>query len=403
MILKISWRNIWRSKVRSIVVIIAIALGLWAGIFASAFVVGMMEQKIDSVIRVEMSHMQLHHPDFRDEMLPEFTIADRVGVEESLLASDSVSGISTRVISMLMMNSPNKSGAIKVTGISPIDESAITDLHHFVKEGTYFEGKSRNPILISEKTAESYKVKLRSKLVLTLQDVNGEIISGAFRVVGIYGSQNYMYDEMNAFVLKEDLQELMALDEGVHEIAVMLPAHEMTDRVTERFQKLWPELEVLSWQDLSMGMRMMIGAMDTYTMVIVGIILIALLFSIINTMLMAVLERTREIGMLMALGMTKPQVFKMIMYETLFLSMIGGPLGLLLSRLSIGYFGKVGIDLSSGSSYAEYGFSNLIRPYLDSGTYAEVTVMVIIMAFLAAIYPAIKALRLKPVEAIRKI
>ena len=136
---------------------------------------------------------------------------------------------------------------------------------------------------------------------------------------------------------------------------------------------------------------------------IVGIILVALLFSIINTMLMAVLERVREIGMLMAVGVTKGRVFSMILLETVMMAMIGCPAGLFLSWASIKYFGTVGIDLGANAAYGEMGWSNVIHPALDAASYYQVAFMVAIMAILAAIYPAIKALRLKPAEAIRKI
>jgi putative ABC transport system permease protein len=126
------------------------------------------------------------------------------------------------------------------------------------------------------------------------------------------------------------------------------------------------------------------------------------MFSIINTMLMAVLERVREIGMLMAIGMVKQKVFGMIMLETVFLSMIGGPLGLFISWLLISYFGEVGIDLSA-ANYEDFGFSTMIYPELPISSYVNVTILVVIMSVLSAIYPAIKALKLNPVEAIRKI
>ncbi len=164
----------------------------------------------------------------------------------------------------------------------------------------------------------------------------------------------------------------------------------------------YPDLEVLPWMDLSTGMRMMIDMIGTYTFIIVGIILVALLFSIINTMLMAVLERVKEIGVLMSVGMAKPKGFFMILFETVCLTFLGAPLGLLLSFLSISYFGIVGIDLGT-DVYSEMGYASIIYPSLKYTDYISVSVMVIIMAIIAAIYPAIKALRLKPVEAIRKI
>jgi ABC-type antimicrobial peptide transport system permease subunit len=147
---------------------------------------------------------------------------------------------------------------------------------------------------------------------------------------------------------------------------------------------------------------MMTSAIDIYLYVIVGIILVALLFVVLNTMLMAVLERTREIGMLMAIGMDKARVFRMIMYETIFMSMVGVPIGLFISWLSVTVFGQTGIDLSA-AEYENLGYASIIYPRMDFQSYVVVAIMVLVMAFVASLYPAIKALRLKPVEAIRKV
>ena len=133
-----------------------------------------------------------------------------------------------------------------------------------------------------------------------------------------------------------------------------------------------------------------------------GIILVALLFSIINTMLMSVLDRVREFGMLMAVGMRKGQVFRMILLETVFLSMLGGPLGLLLSYVLINAVGSAGINLA-GAAYEDYGFATVVYPNLGGEAYFNVTIMVLVMAVVAALYPANKALKLNPVQAIRKL
>lgn len=402
MLIKIAWRNVWRNKVRSGVVIAAIAVGLWAGVFASAFVVGMMNQKIDSIIRMEMSHFQVHHPEFREDMLPKYIIPDGNEKVAAIRAEAGTVGVSGRVIAMPMLSSAKHAGAIKVTGVDPEAEAVVTTVHQHVKEGQYFEGVKRNPILISRKTAEKYQVKLRSRMVLDLQAADGEMLRASFRVVGIYDTDNQMYDEMNAFVRKSDLQALLGIGTDIHEIAVLLSAHEMADPTAAAFQEKWPEDEVQPWIDLSSGMRFIVEAQDTYTLVIVGIILVALLFSIVNAMLMAVLERVREIGMLMAVGMTKRKVFGMVMLETVFLALVGGPLGLLLSWACIAYFGAHGIHLD-GAAYGEVGFGNVVYPELEFYVYLQVTAMVLGMAVFAAIFPARKALRLVPVEAIRKI
>lgn len=403
MLAKIAFNNIWRNKLRSFVVITAIALGLWAGVFASAFMNGMMEQKIASVIDVELSHIQVHQKAFRDEMSPKLFIPNGDEIVEDIAKDSSVHQVAGRIITGGMLASANKTGMVKAIGIEPEHEKEVTTLSEYIKEGTYFEGIKRNPILISTKMAENYHVKLKSKVVLTFQDIEGEITSASFRVVGIYKTSNGMYDEMTAFVNKSDIQQLLQMPEGsLNEIAIRLNNNDLADPKAEEYQERYPELEVLSWLDLGLGMRYMVSIMGTYMTIIVGIILVALLFSIINTMLMAVLERTQELGMLMAIGMAKQKIFFMILYETLFLSFIGTPVGFLLSVLSISYFGDVGIDLHT-DAFEDVGYASIIYPSLGINSYVQITIMVFIMSIIAAIYPAKKALSLNPVEAIRKI
>lgn len=405
MILKIAWLNIWRNKVRSLVVIIAIALGLWAGTFASGFYEGMMTQKVNDVIENEYSHFQFHDTLFREEMALRRTIDGHDEIESSLQNDERVVGTSSRVLVMSMMASANKSGAIKLVGIDPADEAVVTHLDQKLVEGEYFEGIKRNPILISARTAEDYKIKLRSKVVMTIQDQEGEIVAASFRVVGIYESNNGMFDDMNTFVRAKDIQKLVGFDENqFHELAVLTDDHDLSEAYASKYAELYPDIEVLPWLDLATGMRYMVEASGTFAFVLVGIILVALLFSILNTMLMAVMERTRELGMLKAIGLNRRKVFSMIMLETLFLSFVGTPIGLLVAYGFIERTGSAGIDLgTAGETYADMGFASVVYPTLGLESYITISIMVFFMAFAAAVYPALKALKLNPSEAIRKI
>ncbi|MFY0675411.1 MAG: ABC transporter permease [Bacteroidia bacterium] len=402
MIFKIAWKNLWRNKVRSFVVITAIGLGLWAGIFGSAFVTGMMKSKVDNVVKNETSHFQIHQPKFTDEYNGKLLIENSSSVIDQLSNDQDIKYTSERVIAMGMMASSRKQGSLKVVGVDPEDEQQITEMDTKIIEGSFFEKKRKNPIVISKETAEDYKIKINSKVTVTFQDIDGEITSGAFRVVGIYNTSNNMYDRMNAIVQIKDLRKLYNISTGAHEIAVWLNDHEMAQTKADEYKTQLSDLDVKSWLEIQPEMSYMIEMMDLYLYIIVGIILFALLFSIVNTMLMAVLERVRELGMLMAIGMTKGRVFLMIMTETILMSLIGVPLGVLISEIFIGYFGTNGINLS-GAQYEDFGFSSIIYPYLDPARYLEVTIMVFVMALIAAIYPARKALKLNPVTAIRKI
>lgn len=402
MLLKVSWRNIWRNKTRSLVVIIAIALGLWAGIFGSAFVQGMVNAKVKSLIEMEVSHFQFHHPVFREDQQVNQTIVNKEQIFNKLQGDDNVLNYTSRLKAPAMIATAGKNGAINIIGVDKEKENELTQLQSQLIEGEYFTGIRRNPILVSSKIAEEYKLGIKSKLVLTFLSGDGNIAAANFRVAGIYKTDNGMFDKVNVYVDKNDLGPLLNIGDEIHEIAVLLNSFDSAETIASRYSEEFSDSEVLPWMDLASGMRYMLEAFDVYLYIIVGIILLALLFSIVNTMFMAVLERVREIGMLMAIGMTKGRVFSMIMIETVIMSMIGCPIGLLLSYLSILYFGNQGINLS-GAAYEDVGFGSIVYPALSTESYVHVAIMVFVMAIIAAIFPARKALKLKPVEAIRKI
>ncbi|MCB9235110.1 MAG: ABC transporter permease [Bacteroidia bacterium] len=403
-LIKLAWRNVWRKKFRSMVVIAAIALGLWAGVFIMGFYHGIFDQKISDVISTEVSHLQFHQPNYTEEFDVKLDIPGANQLLDVLQKDSRVKQVAARTLSMAMLGAPKGNLGVKVNGIDTLAEAQIRGLDQAVIEGEFLAGIRQNPVLISQKLAEKLQLKLKSKIILQLQNQSGEITAGAFRVAGIFKTINVMYDEANVFVLQSDLQNLLGMPGGMHEVAVLLHENDQVEAFTTEMASKYPDLEVKSWMDLSPGMRYMVESMDTMMGIILSIILLALLFGIINTMLMAVLERVREIGMLMAVGMSRMRIFFMIILETVMLSLVGGPLGMLLGFICIAWTGHTGMNLSSYSEAMEQmGYSAIIHPSLAAGYYFQVAAEVILMALAASIYPALRALKLKPVEALRKI
>ncbi len=222
MIWSISWKNIWRSKVRSIVVITAIALGLTAGIFSSAFFTGMVNQRVNQAISNEISHIQIHNPDFKETTDLANYIQKTSEVYDLVKANPEIIGVSKRIVIYSMVASAETAAGVKITGINPDDEKMVSGISTKMIDGEYFEGVSRNPVVIGKKLADKLKVKVRSKVVITLQDMEKNITGGAFRIAGIYESANTGFDENNIYVRDTDLIRLTALPEGVcHEIAIL--------------------------------------------------------------------------------------------------------------------------------------------------------------------------------------
>lgn len=406
MIVSMAWRNVWRSKRRSAVVMTAIALGLWAGLFMLAFSWGMYEQRIRQAIRNEISNIQIHTQEYKDDAKVKFYIPDADAKVSDIDANPEVLAVSGRMVVSAMISSTRQSSGVQIYGIDPAMEDSLTAMTEKMVEGDFFAEDRKNQIVMGARLADKLKVKMRSKIVLTFQDKNGDITSGAFRIVGLFKSSNSKYDEMNVFVKRGDMGRLLGDDNMIHEIAILLTDSRLQEEANQRYKAKYSDqgLVVEGWREIMPEMAFAIDSFDQMTQIFMGIIMLALAFGIINTMLMAVLERQREIGMLMAVGMGRVRIFLMIMFETSFLALVGGPIGILISYLSILYFGSHGIDLSAfADGFSDLGFDSMVYTSLDSHYYLEITIQVVVVALVAAIYPAIRALRLDPVEAIRKI
>ena len=267
--------------------------------------------------------------------------------------------------------------------------------------------------LVGDKEADriSYRVKevaikyrLKHKIVLSFQALDGNIAYDAFRVVGVYRSGNSAFDGMNLFVRNTDISPAAAMRaDQSNQIAILLNSVNDDDLVAERIKEILPDMDVQTWDTIMPEAGMYSEAMNYYLFIFLIIILLALGFGIVNTMLMAVLERVKELGMLMAIGMNRKRVFRMIMLETVFLGLTGAMAGTLLCYVLVWYTGKTGVDLSAlyKEGFEAIGFSAKVYPAIGAESFLQILFLVILTGILASIYPARKALKLNPADALR--
>ena len=403
MIGAIAWKNIWRNRVRSGVIIAAITIGMFAGVFTATFYKGWINQRLEAGVETEVSHIQIHQPDFSENFELKRFIPESEKIADELSQMDFVNGVSPRMVVQAMIASSETGTGVRILGVDPEKEKLVTNLFTKVPEGKYFEGVKRNPILIGKKLAGKLKVKLHSKLVITLQDSQGHLTSEAFRVCGIYNVGNGMFEEMNVFVLKSDLARFVQLDESTsHEIVVHLKDHGQLQENTETLSGKYKESLVQSWKQLTPELGIINEYGNIYIYFFIAIILLSLGFGIVNTMLMAVMERVKEIGMLMAVGMSKFRVFWMLMLETVLLTLTGGFFGILLGLAVTIATMRSGIDLSFyAEGLEDMGYSSLVFPVVEFEMVSVIVILVLLTGLIASIYPARKALKYKPAEAIR--
>jgi ABC-type lipoprotein release transport system permease subunit len=257
--------------------------------------------------------------------------------------------------------------------------------------------------MIGKKLADKMKLKPGGKLVLTFTDTADEIVSGAFRVCAVYQSDNAPLDEANVYVDMKDLNALLGLKDEFHEVAVILKNDDDVNEIKKKLQDKYSAAKVESWIDISPEMDLMVKTTNQYSYIIIVIIMLALAFGVINTMLMAILERTREIGMMIALGMRRSKIFTLVLLETFMLTLAGTPIGLLTSWAVIKYLNYYGLDLSimGTEMMSSFGFSTLVYPEFPTDKLMGVLLIILGTAFVSCLFPAIKAVRLKPVDALR--
>jgi len=402
-IIKIAWRNIWRTPMRSFLVIGSIVMGIWAGIFVIAFSYGLNKQRTLSSIKNSISHIQIHHPEYEKDYDSKYFLENPDLIKTELETNENIKAFAFRSLLNGMISSPVKSNGVRIIGINKNREKEVTGIHSGLVEGNYFESKRKNQILIGEALSKKLKVKLRSKIVLTFQDTDNNIVAGAFRVCGIFKTQYTKYDEGTVFIQNSDLQRLIKSKE-FHQVALLCNSLDDVDSTYHNLKTNLNDYEVKDWKTISPELAYADEIMETWLFLIMIIIMLALIFGIINTMLMAVFERRRELGMLMAIGMNKSKVFFLILTETFFLSLIGAPMGMFLGALTIKLTSETGINLAIvGEGLQSVGLGNVIYPVIETKFYIFIGVMVFIFTLIAAIYPSRKALKLKPTEAIRTI
>jgi putative ABC transport system permease protein len=402
MLFTLAWKNLWRNKKRSLIILIAIALGLWAGLFSVAISIGLWESTINSTIDRNLSHIQIHTKEFKDEKLISKYIPNGNDIVNNIRNEKGIKDVSGRVLIEGMASSPTSSSGINIIGINPEHEKNVTTIPTYIEKGNFFQTNKRNPVVIGEKLADKLGLHLNSKIVLTFQNIDTTLTYAAFRIVGIFKTESTNFDQSHLFVKSSDLYNTMGSKPIISEIAIRLNSSNDLDTVYAKLKQNYSSLVVETWKQLAPELEFTYEMMILELEIFLGIILAALLFGITNTMLMSVMDRIREFGVLMAVGMKRIRVFFLILIETFILSIFGGILGMALGGITVWYLSDKGIDLSIfAEGLNAYNMPTQMYPVLPLYFYFLLVVMIIITAIIAAIYPSVKTIKLKPAQAIR--
>ncbi len=403
-IVTLAWRNLWRNHRRTLVMLSAIGIAAWAMIFMTSLIRGMVNEMLRDGIRSLPGHVQVHHSDFRDDP----SVGNLVGMTSAdigtALADAGIERYSARIRVPAVISSERESRGVLLLGVDPEREVAIDAIGSSVAEGRTLESIDDNGVIIGRKLAKKLDTDIGKRIVLMSQDPDNEVADRGFRVVGLYEASLAAQEEAFVFAGRATIQRMLRIDDSVSEVAVVGEDYRVVaPLLTSVRAAIGGQDEVLPWMDIDRYLGTMMGVMDGFVLVWVIVIFLALSFGLVNTLVMAVFERVREIGLMLALGMRPASILGQIVVESLFLLALGLVIGNLFAYLSVIPLTD-GIDISAVAEGMEmFGASSVLYPELELRDMTTANVVVLVLGLLASLSPAWRASRYEPVEAITKV
>ena len=406
---KIAWRNLWRRKRRTLITGISIGFGVMLAVtFTGTGDYGYTNMINTSAI-MGLGHVTIEPHGYNQTPSLDKRLRKTGQIRERVLAMPGVNDAIVRIMGQAMFASASKTIGGMFMGIDPAQESPEQNLLiRSLVQGEVFSGKDSRGVVVGSKIAEKLNLRIGKKLVYTTTDVSGEIVSEIARVTGIFKTGVNEVDGGMVLLPINSVRTTLHYDaQDATLLAVIINDQRYAERMRDKISLAEgdPQIEVLSWQQTQTEMAGII-TMDRsgnyISQFLIGLLIAA---GILNTLLMSVLERTREFGVMMAVGMSPRTLFMLVVVESLWLAIIGIVIGIIITAPWYAYLYYVGLDFSGaiGEDYSAGGI--LVDPLIRIRLYKESIIAILTGVFsltlLAGLYPAWRAGRIPPVESLK--
>ena len=402
----IAWRNVLRNGKRTLITATAMAVSVAICIFLSVFTNQFYATFFDLLVTQKMGHIQVQNTDYTTTRALHDTIKDGDTLIERLQTLDGTDGVSAKLYGNLLVSGAEDSAGAQVVGILPSAEEDARGASKQIVEGEYLTETPSKQVIAGITLYEDLDLKIGEEIFVYTQASDGSMAYDLYNLVGVYKSGATMLDK-GIQLHVSDLQSLLILPAQYHEILV-------TDEKLEHIESLQATIKevvdsetvsVQSWWETSPQTKEMMKMQDVSAVLYLGIIFFIAGFGILNTMLMAVYERTREIGVMMALGLQRSKIIQVIVIESALLAALASVLGILMGGLINYYLSIQGLDLSGGTGeplqMMGLNFDPTMYVDMQVETYWVPVCGLFVIAMGSALWPAYRASKLNPVEAIR--
>lgn len=395
----VGWRNLWRNPRRTIITLVVVSVGMWSVLTLAAMVQAIVASSKNTAQRQLTGEGQIHAPHYLDDPNVSRGMPAPSGSLLAILNSPSVSGWSARVRVPAVIQSEYRTRAITLVAVDPAHEPSVSDIPGQIERGRYLKDASDTGLVIGRDLAARLKTRLGKRVIVMAQALDGHLAEYGYTVVGILGGSQ---ESLNGFAFagRAPVQTLLGIGNQVSEIAFVAAPDEKVDSTIGRMRTVAPAFDIQSWQSLAP----LAFTIESTSQAIVGIWLLVMFvlmaIGIVNTQLMAVFERTRELGLLQALGMRPRSVLLLVALESALLVGTGVAFGAILSAVTLLPMAS-GLDLGRyGAAFAHYGAGGgTLFPKVSAGSFIGLSFAVWLLGIVAALWPARAAARVSPVEA----
>lgn len=402
LLFRLAWRNVLRNRRRSAIILVAIVVGLWSMILFGSFVRAWANDVVRHAIITLTGHLQTHAPGYRDDPVVERAMALPSGDLLAVLAEPGVLAWARRVRVPAVVMSEREAAGVTLVGIDPEAERGLSFIPEAVTEGRYLAPEGERGILLGRELAERLDTAVGKRVVVMSQAADGSVADRGFRVVGLYDADREATEMTFVFVARERASALLGLGDRISEIAVMLHDRRALAGYLERLSVAAPGLDVAPWTTLEPLAQATAAMGEAWAWMFYIVMYLAMAFGLVNTLLMAVAERTRELGMLQALGMRPRLILGQVLLESSILLLVGTAAGGLLAAATLTLLSG-GVDVGSLAEGAEvWGMGKVLYPTVTVADVASAYLVVGALGLLASLYPAWRAARRVPVEAITR-
>ncbi|MGB3211010.1 MAG: ABC transporter permease [Desulforhopalus sp.] len=400
----LAWRNVWRNPRRSVLTILAIIFASALLIFMLSFQFGAWEEMIDSSVRLSTGHLQVQPPGYQDRPQMRKVIQEPDNLLAMVRAIDGVDNAALRAETFALAAGPERSRGIMISGVRPDDERLVSSLPSQMKEGRYLQDDDAEVAVIGALGAERLQVGIGDECTLLGQGRDGSVAATVVRIVGIFRTGIDQFDRSTLQLPYSHFDEVFSMRGAAHRLVIMTKNLADADPVaaTVRMSPEASGLAVLTWDQLTPGLKQSIELDLISGVITYAILVIVVSFSILNTFFMAIFERTREFGMLMSIG-TKPlRLVKIMLLESMAMTLVGLLIGIAVGTAVTLVFSGHGIGMGESSDLmAQYGIADRLYPRLSLLSVTVGPAIICIVTFFTALVPALKIPRMRPVEAMR--